>query len=219
MFDATTLQIETTNADDADFEFKAEPKRAKLTEWHRQTIKDVMAAHAAAGHAAAQWDDEQAMGYWHSTVVRQFLDFPEVSAKGKTDKPNLWAGITDDGFLLGLLGRPSAPGWEPGQNGKTAYTVARRSPWLTRSELMAKFPKPAQALVETILHRGKMTMLVADPKVGKSLIATEVSVCVAHGREFWGLKSSQGIVGYVDYEQDGYETHDRLTAIARCAGN
>jgi hypothetical protein len=69
--------------------------------------------------------------------------------------------------------------------------------------------EPDDWLVEGRLPAGGTSILAAKPKVGKSTLSRELTVCVAFGRDFLGWKTKRGPVLYFTLEESipGLQAH------------
>jgi hypothetical protein len=63
--------------------------------------------------------------------------------------------------------------------------------------------------IDNLLPFAGLSVLMAKPKVGKSVIARQMGVSVSTGRDFWGRKTTQGKVLYIALEeqQDDIRRH------------
>ena len=73
-------------------------------------------------------------------------------------------------------------------------------------------------IVPDLIPCNTVTMLSGDGGVGKSLIAAQLAVAVATGREWVGLKPRRGPVVFISAEDDLGEIHRRLVDIAAPQG-
>src|SRR5262245_60038806 len=63
------------------------------------------------------------------------------------------------------------------------------------------------------LARGELALIVADPKVGKSLLALALAQAIRSGSDFLDANCAQGRVGILDYENPLPEVAKRLHGI------
>ena len=56
-------------------------------------------------------------------------------------------------------------------------------------------------LVDSLLERGKLYMLSAPPKTGKSVLSTNLAYCITTGKTFCHLKCKQGKVLYISIDE------------------
>lgn len=70
--------------------------------------------------------------------------------------------------------------------------------------------------VRMLLPDGKVTILYGPGGAGKGYIATKLGVCVQTGLDFCGLKTIQGNVMYLDWEDDEEIMNERIQMV--CSG-
>lgn len=58
-------------------------------------------------------------------------------------------------------------------------------------------------IVEGFLYQGQMITIAGEPGVGKSFLMYNLAMCIATGKEFLGMKTTQGSVLYFDEENAG----------------
>jgi hypothetical protein len=83
-----------------------------------------------------------------------------------------------------------------------------RPQWV--KDLAAEVPEAPEWLVHHLLPRGRLALLAAYPKVGKSTFATQLAIAVAQGRDFLGRPTYQGGVLYVNAEERRDDLMGRL---------
>ncbi len=69
------------------------------------------------------------------------------------------------------------------------------------SEYLNQESEPLSWLVDELVSRGELILLTANPKVGKTLLATDLSYCVATGDKFLGMDCQQGKVLIVSTDE------------------
>lgn len=90
--------------------------------------------------------------------------------------------------------------------------VARQAPVravMTGREFLTKQLPPVDWIIEELMPPG-ITVLVADPKVGKSRLATKILGCVATGTPLWDRLTARGRVLYIDKDESEDEMQSRL---------
>lgn len=81
-------------------------------------------------------------------------------------------------------------------------------------------PKPKEILGTGVLIQGSKACIYASPKVGKSVIATQLGLCCASGMSFLDVPVIQPCnVFYLNYEVDEHEMEQRILQIAEKIGN
>jgi hypothetical protein len=83
---------------------------------------------------------------------------------------------------------------------------------LDLAELLAGPLPPTPWLWHGWLARGELALVVADPKVGKSLLALGLAAAVRRGQLFLGAECARGRVGFLDFENPLDEVQKRLRA-------
>lgn len=90
-----------------------------------------------------------------------------------------------------------------------------RFQFVDRSEIWRPLEEP-DFLVEAIIRRGSVTEVVAYGSSGKSWLACDMVLSVAHGVPWLEhFTTKRGRVAYLDYENGAYEMRRRLQGIAR----
>lgn len=69
------------------------------------------------------------------------------------------------------------------------------------------------------LRKGQPTIVFGEGGLGKSMLASYLSLLVQSGVEVGGLKPEQGNVLYLDYEDDSIETNERVRAFKAGVGS
>ena len=67
------------------------------------------------------------------------------------------------------------------------------------AELYEKAFESQPAVIENFLYSG-LYVLAGDPKIGKSFLVAQIAFHVACGKDFWGMKTTQGSVMYLALE-------------------
>jgi hypothetical protein len=86
------------------------------------------------------------------------------------------------------------------------------------SELVAERMSLPPELVEGLLHRGSTMVYGGGSKTNKTFAMMDLAVSVASGSPWWGLKTSQGRVLYMDFELQQSFFRERLDKIANAKG-
>lgn len=84
---------------------------------------------------------------------------------------------------------------------------------LDLAALARRKPEPPQFIVPDWLPAGEVTLLAAHGGTGKSALALRLAVCLALGRDFYGLPCERRGVDFVSYEDAEAPLHWRLTRI------
>jgi RecA-family ATPase len=79
-------------------------------------------------------------------------------------------------------------------------------------------PPERRWIVQDWLPTGNVTSLYGGPGVGKTLIAQQLATCVATGRAFFGLETTQAPALVIACEDDRNELHRRQVAICAASG-
>ncbi len=74
-------------------------------------------------------------------------------------------------------------------------------------------PPPRTWIVEGMIPRSSNVLLSAHGGTGKTLLALQLAVCIAAGRPFFGLPTTQATVVALFAEDDADELHRRLAAV------
>lgn len=82
---------------------------------------------------------------------------------------------------------------------------------LDASDIMARTLAPVRYVIPGWLPEG-LTLLVANPKVGKSTLILQVATALASGGEFWGEQVPQGRVLMIDLETNERRLRRKLGA-------
>jgi 5S rRNA maturation endonuclease (ribonuclease M5) len=90
-----------------------------------------------------------------------------------------------------------------------------RARLLTREEF--ETARSPDTIVERLIYEGSSHVLNGASKTGKSLLATQLAMCVAAGEPFLGLDTEQRPVLLVSLEMSAGLVRDRLSSIARDA--
>ncbi len=84
---------------------------------------------------------------------------------------------------------------------RTAPKAAAGFTLIRLGELLAEPDTPVDYLLENLLVSGTVSAVVAKPKVGKSTLARNLCMAVAHGLDFLGMKTKQGECIYLALEE------------------
>ncbi len=76
---------------------------------------------------------------------------------------------------------------------------------LSHEDLLAHHPGPTEWTVEDFIERGAYAVLAAEPKAGKSALATHLAYAVALGQPFLGKATTQAAVLWLAYEESTRE--------------
>ena len=90
---------------------------------------------------------------------------------------------------------------------------------LNLAELLAGPLPPTLWLWNGWLARGELALVVADPKVGKSLLALGLAAAVRRGEPFLGADCTRGRAGFLDFENPLDEVQKRLRAFGVTASD
>ena len=82
-------------------------------------------------------------------------------------------------------------------------------PFLTSAELM-NTPKEKGFVVQHLLLKNTVNQLLSPPANFKSLMALQLAICVANGKDFFGFKTKKCAVAYLDKENNRQLLSDRL---------
>lgn len=102
-----------------------------------------------------------------------------------------------------------------------ADALARPRGWpapLDLRELAGREPEPPPMIIDDWLPAGYATLIAGHGGAGKSSIALHLAVCIAQGREFFGLMPEQRRVLYLACEDRTGVLHWRLSRICRHLG-
>lgn len=77
------------------------------------------------------------------------------------------------------------------------------------SDLKKMDLKPPECAIDGLLPAG-LAILAAPPKTGKSWLCIDIACAVATGESFWGYRTQQGTVLYLDLESKQYRVKDRF---------
>lgn len=83
------------------------------------------------------------------------------------------------------------------------------------AELVARECRAPPVLVSGLIHRGGKLLLGGGSKSFKSWALIDLSLSIAAGRDFWGLKTTQGRVLFLNFEIAEPFFRDRLMAVAK----
>ena len=65
-------------------------------------------------------------------------------------------------------------------------------------------------LVDGFLPRGYVTILAGDPKVGKTVLASAITLAIAEGSPFGGMETNRGGVLWLSLEEKHAKSELRL---------
>lgn len=106
-----------------------------------------------------------------------------------------------------------APSTEPSPSVVPITLPAGIKSWKAIIESCAE---PPYSIVEGLIEEGSISLLVGKAKEGKSMLAAQLSIDVANGEPFLGkLKTKQGRVLYIDYENREHRLKDRGLDLAQ----
>ncbi len=98
-------------------------------------------------------------------------------------------------------------------------TTARRPMFVAATELFARTFAPTPWLVQGLITRGGIATIGAEPKSGKTWIATEIAVAVATGTRACGeFQTERGAVAYFYAEDLDEQVRNRLRALVASRG-
>lgn len=103
-------------------------------------------------------------------------------------------------------------------DGPTAETgspepSARADRFVNASETLDELPEAVSFLGRGLLERGGLGLLVGRPYVGKSWAALQLCHAVATGRDWYGIPTSGGCVGFLSLELPRFRLRERLQVI------
>ncbi len=156
------------------------------------------------GHGyAADWPE---MDDWRiaRTLARAWgnWDGGEVGLRGAPAPDEVFSALPDD-FEIPIA---------------TAPVVVREIVCLPASELAAREVPPREWLVPDLIPAANVTLLSGDGGTGKSLLALQLAVGVALGREWVGARPSPGRAVFLSAEDELDELHRRLAGISDALG-
>ena len=91
-------------------------------------------------------------------------------------------------------------------------TCTDAADWLTQAD------EPDAPIICGLIERGEMFALVGQSKAGKSLLALQMAVCVATGRDFLGRHVERKRVYIANLEVSGKQYKKRLRALCKTLG-
>lgn len=77
-------------------------------------------------------------------------------------------------------------------------------------ELLQRPVEPMTQIIDGLVPSKGLFLIAADPKAGKSYVATDMALGVAEGSQFAGMACTQGAVMYIALEETHSEIMDRL---------
>lgn len=81
-----------------------------------------------------------------------------------------------------------------------------------------KIRKPTDYLIKDFLPIGSLTMIYSAPGSFKSIISQQISMCVANGKDFLGLKTKKHSILFSDKENNDFIIKDRLMRLKKGNG-
>lgn len=91
--------------------------------------------------------------------------------------------------------------------------------WIKHRSISAAAPSPVSWLVDDYIPANTVTLLSSVSGSGKSVLALQLGICIAYGRDWLGLKCRQSRFAYWDQDNpDGWLTDNRICAIKRGLG-
>ena len=78
------------------------------------------------------------------------------------------------------------------------------------------WPTPP-VLIEHVLYQGAKMMIAGPSKCRKTYLLTHIALCVASGKDWLGMKTTQAPVLYLNLELQAFASRDRRRAIAHAA--
>ena len=151
----------------------------------------------AMGHALVELGNT-GRGLW--------LDWSQTSAKWQPQDAGKWATFTGERTAYqAVFAEAQRRGWVNPKARDAELppllprpdTQGERRAWLTHVGELLHPPPPLEWLIRDMLLPETLTMLVADPSAGKSLLALAWGASIAIGRPWLGRKVRQGPVVYV----------------------
>lgn len=92
------------------------------------------------------------------------------------------------------------------------HTCTDAADWLTEGD------EPEEPIIEELIESGEMFALVGQSKAGKSLLALQMAVCVATGRDFLGRRVVRSRVYLANLEVSRKQYKKRLRHLCRTLG-
>lgn len=108
----------------------------------------------------------------------------------------------------------NAPPWQGNLSDKPV-----RAKFLSPAEFLAVSEEKVSWLVDGLLLTGGLSVIVAKPKAGKSTLARQLVVEVAHGGTFLGRETKRGTAYYLGLEDGRQLTADHLKRLGMTAAD
>jgi hypothetical protein len=102
---------------------------------------------------------------------------------------------------------PQGPAIPGGTVAIDPYTLGEPAQYasVTRADTATVVDTPTDYVIKNVLPAGNHIILSAKPKMGKTILAMQMALCVAHGLPFLGRKVKQGAVLYVAFESSAIQ--------------
>jgi hypothetical protein len=152
-------------------------------------------------------------------VPREHLRPHALAAIGQGPHGEPYVLTLTDALRLSLWKRPDAD--TPQRSFPPIATGAAAAPAVAEclplepidlAEFLSRPVPPVPWLWRHWIARGDLALIVADPKVGKSLLALGLALATRKGTAFLGDPCERGRVGILDFENPREEVHRRLAA-------
>lgn len=177
-------------------------------EWARAGYKSQSEADMALCNDLAFWTRKDPMQvdrlFRQSGLMRDKWDRPQ---SGST-----YGAITIQNAIVGCKA-VLEPGYNTKASSNTTETTPERLETVTASELFLMELPPLHFAVEGLLPQG-LNILASPPKTGKSWMCLDLSLCVANGAPFLGMKTNKSGVLYLALEDGIRRIQDRLLRIS-----
>jgi hypothetical protein len=101
---------------------------------------------------------------------------------------------------------------------ETLATEKRVLPYVSAAELAATPPEVPPVLVEGVLYQGGTAVFSGASKSQKTYTMLDLSLSIATGRDFFGLRTTRGNVIYLNLELQAFAIEQRMKAICAARG-
>lgn len=166
------------------------------------------------GRKVIIWPDNDDTGKAYAERLKTHLEANGALAVSilsiPASKPQKWDAADAQGEDLGALIRA--------MRADTATPYVRQSQFFPATEFDGIIPPPRQWHVEGLIPANQVTMLGGDGGVGKSLLALQLAIGTATGKQWIGHHPKAGRAIYLSAEDDKDELHRRVADIAATEG-
>ena len=161
------------------------------------------------GRKVVIWPDNDDPGRAYAERLKAHLETEGALAVSilnvPRSRPDKWDAADAEDEDLGALIRA--------MRSDSERLTTRDSRFFPASEFTGLVIPERQWLVPELIPANQVTMLGGDGGVGKSLLALQLAVATATGRDWIGLRPQSGRTIYLTAEDDQDELHRRLAAI------